>query len=174
MVNPEVSKNFRDVCSSIRALEENKENLIRRTQWGEITFENVEGDIDTIFWLVREVQNLPTHLIPESNFEDATRRLSNIKDIFDEISRFSLSGDPSSLRDEIANRFRDEVQRVMSTIGTWLPLLALRAGQIENWAAQMKATSADATRTLQDTKDQAASALKNIEASVWAARAAAG
>ena len=174
MVTPEVAKNFRDVCSSIRELEENKINLIRRTQWGEITFENIEGEIDTIFWLVRELQNLPTHLVPESNFENATQRLSNIRDIFDEISRFSLSGDPSSLRDEIANRFRDEAQRVMSTIGTWLPLLALRAGQIENWAAQMKTISADATKTLQDTKDQAASGLKDIAASVEAARAAAG
>lgn len=174
MVDPEVAINFKAACDSISELEKSSELLIKRSQWGEITFENVEREIDTVFWLVREASALPTYLIPEQNFKDATRHLSNIRNVFNEISNFTLAGDPSSLRDQIAERLRQEVQSAMSTIGVWLPLLALRAGQIENWAVQMKSISAEATTTLQDTKSKAEEHLGEIQASVQAARAAAG
>ena len=62
----------------------------------------------------------------------------------------------------------------MSEMGIWLPLLALRAGEIENWVSKMQNMSAEVTTILQDTTSRAKDGLIDIESSAQAARAAAG
>ena len=62
----------------------------------------------------------------------------------------------------------------MSTLGTWLPLLALRSGNIDNLAARTKQLNAEATAVLQDAQRQATAELREIEKIKQAAREAAG
>ena len=174
MANAEIGKQFRDVCDSISNFIGKKETLIKRQQWGEITFENAESDIETVFWIVEEARKLPIYIIPDNNFEAGTHFLIRIRQIFEQIDNFNLQGDPISLRDSIANDLKREVQGVMSEMGIWLPLLALRAGEIENWVSRMQNMSAEVTTILQDATSRADVGLRNIEANVQAARAAAG
>ncbi len=174
MVSTEAGKEFRDACDSISNFIEKKETLINRQQWGEITFENAQNDIETVFWIVEEVRKLPIYIIPENNFAAGTQYLIRIREIFEQIDGFNLSGDPISLRDNIAIELKSEVQGVMSEMGIWLPLLALRAGEIENWVSKMQNMSAEVTTILQDTTSRAKDGLIDIESSAQAARAAAG
>lgn len=107
--------------------------------------------------------------------QNTINHLTNIKTILDQIDEFTISqGDASSLRDQIAGQLLKEMERAMSTIGVWLPVLALRAGEIENWAARMKDTSAEATRILQETAEYAESRKTEIQGIAETARVAAG
>ncbi|MYE01084.1 MAG: hypothetical protein F4Y03_07350 [Alphaproteobacteria bacterium] len=109
MVTVEAGKEFRDVCDSITNYAKKKDTLIQRQQWGEITFGDAKGDIETVFWIVEEARKLPIYMIPENNFSSGTQFLVRIKQIFDQIDNFNLSGDPISIRDSISNELRHEV-----------------------------------------------------------------
>ena len=174
MASTETTQQLLAVCSSIDQFKLKKEDLIRRSQWGDINFEAVEGVIETVFWLVEETMKLPIHIIPENVVQESTQRLTNIQNNLAEIDRFSLAGQPEATRDQLSNSLKDELQRAISAVGLWLPLLALRAGEIENWAGRMRNINAEATASLEDTKQQIERDLNEIEQIKQAARAAAG
>ena len=174
MANLETAKQLLQVCGSIGGFKPKKEELIRRDEWGNINFELVDGEIDTVFWLVEETKKLPINIIPDKIVKSAAQQLTNLHGILAEIDRFSLSGEPEAARDQLSNSLKDELENAISTVGLWLPLLALRAGEIENWAGRMRDINAEATATMQKTKRQVETDLKEIEEIKQAARAAAG
>ena len=162
-------------CAAIAELAPKKESYIKRSQWGEITFEVIKNDIETVFWIVEEIRKLPIHIIPGNVIQTSTSALVRVKDVFDDIDKFTIAqGDPSSLRDGVASNLKNLTESVMSEIGIWLPVLALRAGEIENWASRMKGTSAQTTQLLQDAEAYTQTRKNEIDEIVQAARAAAG
>lgn len=175
MANTESVRLLEQTCKAIVELEPKKDSFINRPQWGAITFEKIGNDIETVFWLAQETQQLPTHILPDSIVQNTISYLSSIKDTLDQIDGFTISqGDPSSLRDQLEAQFAGQLENTMSAIGVWLPVLALRAGEIENWAARMKDASAEATRILQETAEYAESRKTEIQGIAEAARVAAG
>ena len=92
MSNLESAKQLLQVCVSIGEFEPKKEELIRRHQWGDINFEQVGGEIDTVFWLVEETKKLPIHIIPDKIVQNAANQLTNVHGILAEIDRFTLFG----------------------------------------------------------------------------------
>ncbi len=62
----------------------------------------------------------------------------------------------------------------MSAIGIWLPVLALRAGEIEDWVAKAEKTSVDTANILQATIEHLTIRKKEINEIVQATREAAG
>lgn len=162
-------------CQDIENLLPKKASFINRSQWGEINFEDIKSGIETLFWIVEEVSKLPIHVLPENIVSNSVTYLSNIKDIFEQIDTFSIAnGDPSALRDNIASNFKQQIQTLMSEIGIWLPVLALRAGEIQNWASQVKDTSTKVARVLQDAETHVTTQRNEVDKAVQAARAAAG
>lgn len=174
MADTEINREFRNICDSVSDLSSRKDQFVRREKWGEINFNAARNDIDTVFWVVEELKRLPIHLIPEQNIANSVQHLQQIKNIFDHIDSFALIGDAASTRDSITNDLNNNVQGLMSAVGIWLPLLALRAGEIENWAARMQSASVDMTKILQETKSASEKGLEEIKANVEAARVAAG
>ncbi len=175
MANESQVKELESACAAIEELSPKKEMFIRRSEWGEITFESAKKDIETVFWIVKEIVGLPIHILPESVISSSTTRLREIKNTFEGIDAFSIvQGDASSLRDSLTNNLRQEVQNLMSEIGIWLPVLALRAGEIQNWVSQTRETSTQASQILQEIKTYETTQRNEIDKAVEAARAAAG
>ena len=175
MAQQKVVAKLQEVCNSISEMSNRRPRLIHRPEWGEIDFEGGSQDIEMMFWLVDETSRLPVEILPDYVIEHTTTQFQQITERINDIEEFSVrSGDPASLRDEIINQLQSDTQNALNAIGQWLPLLALRAGEIENWTAKMKETSADMTRMLQDAEQSADTGKKNIDAAVEAARAAAG
>lgn len=174
MADVETTQQLLAACEMIGEFKPRKEELIRRRQWGDINFEMIVGEIETVFWFAEEMKNLPVNIIPNGIVTNATQRLTNIHGILAEIDRFSLSGQPEAARDDISNRLKGELENAISHIGLWLPLLALRAGEIENWAGRMRNINAEATATMEETRSRIEADLKEIEEIKQAARAAAG
>ena len=175
MANETCVRELENACEAIAELASKRGQFIERSQWGEITFREIRNDIETVFWLVEETKKLPIYALPDHIAQNTTAHFSNIKNIFDEIDGFTISqGDPSSLRNDISYRLVQEIQNAMSSIGIWLPVLALRAGEIENWAAKMQETSINVTKILQEIGEYTNERRDEIDELVRAARAAAG
>ena len=118
MANESQVKELESACAAIEELSPKKGSFINRPQWGEINFENERKDIETVFWIIEEINNLPTDVLPESVISNSTARLREIKNTFEQIDAFSIAqGDASSLRDSLANNLRGEIQSLMSEIG---------------------------------------------------------
>lgn len=168
-------RELEEACAAIMELAPRKGSFIKRSEWGVINFEIIEKDIETLFWIVEQIKKLPTDILPQSIVQNSTVYLAQAKDTFNRIDEFTIShGDPSSLRDSIANDLSVHVQNIISGIGTWLPLLAFHAGEIENWTSRIKDRSAQTNRFLQETESHITAQKEQIDESVRAARAAAG
>ncbi len=166
---------FEAACEAIKKLASQKEHYIKRGRWGELTFEDIEGDIDTIFWLVEEIGSLPIVIVDGAVIDTAVTYLSQIGEYFRQIDDFSLaSGDPNSIRNNIASKMKQQIQGAITTIGPWMPLLALRAGKIQNWSAQMKGDRDDMAELFKKADAHVEERKNEIDAAVEAARAAAG
>ena len=50
---------FVNICNSIANLESNKERYFKRSEWGEVTFELMVEDIETVFWFVTQAKKPP-------------------------------------------------------------------------------------------------------------------
>ena len=173
--NSEAVKNFQGTCESITKLSSDVDNIVSRQQWGEVNFDAIRGDIEIAFWLAEELRGSPVHLLPNTVFDQAAAHLSQMVQLFDQIDKFRISeGEAAVLRDSISDQFRQAVEAAISEVGIYLPLLALRSGQIENLSVKAKEISADMTRMMQSMRDQTDKNMKDIQSSVDAARAAAG
>ena len=159
-------------CAAIIELAPKKGSFIRRSEWGEINFEIIEKDMETVFWFVEEIKKLPTYTLPQNVVQNSTEHLTQVRKVFDIINNFKISrGDPASLRDRIAKEFSGRVQSIMSEIGIWMPLLALRAGEIENWTSGIKDVT---TRLMQETESYIEEQRNEIQKITQEARAMAG
>ena len=175
MANEAQVRELEEICTAIMELAPRKGSFIKRPEWGEINFERIEKDIATLFWIVEQIRKLPTDILPQDVVQNSMVYLTQARDIFNSIDAFTIShGDPSSLRDNIAIDLSSHVQNIISVIGTWLPLLAFHAGEIENWTSRIKDRSAETTRFLQDAESHITAQKEQIDESVRAARAAAG
>ena len=172
MANPEVVKNFLDVCESINGLDSGKMVLIDRSGRSvNKTREEVEEEVNAAFWLAEEAAKLPVHMLPNETISSATGDLNSIKIYFDQLTP---SGPRKAMPAEMDTAFSRDVDSAMSTLGTWLPLLALRSGNIENLADRTKKLNAEVAAVLEDAQRQAKAELQEIENIKQAAREAAG
>ena len=175
MAQPEVVKNFLGVCASINELAPRKEEFINHLgEWRNKSREEIEEEINTVFWLAEEAVKLPVYMMSNSILSSVASDLNRIKIFFDQVDRTAVSDKPKQSPDQIDWEFTNTVEMAMSTLGTWLPLLALRSGKIDNLAARTKKLNAEATELLQDAQQQAKVELQEIEKIKQAAREAAG
>ena len=166
---------LRRACERVNEYRGNREELIRRPEWGELTFETIEQDILSLFWFVEEILRLPVELLPDNLLLAETQHLNRARDILNDIDNFTISRkDAASSRQNIAQSLKSEVESVMQSIGLWVPLLKIRSGEIETWTAKLEAYSEEADHTLSDFNKYVVEGRSRIESAVEAARAAAG
>lgn len=151
MANQGQIEEFKARCEAVRQLASRKAHYIRRPEWGTITFEDIEGDIDMILWFVEEMASLPIAIVNDNVINQTMSHLSKVEQYFRQIGDFSLvQRDPNSMRRGIVSSMKTEIQGAISTMGPWIPLLALRAGKIQNWNAQMKGDRDDMAELLRE------------------------
>ena len=175
MADPQVVENFLGVCTSINELAPRKEEFINLLgEWGDKPREEIEEELSTAFWLAEEVVKLPVNMMPNRTLSNIARDLNGIKICLDRVDHTAGSDKPKQSPARMDWEFSNAVEMAMSTLGTWLPLLALRSGNIENLAARTKKLNAEATAVLRDAQRQARNELQEIEEIKQAAREAAG
>ena len=132
---------LKDRCEVILDLAKDKKKLINRNEWGEINFNDIEPKLDIIVWVSNSIvdstslSELPDHVINGTH-----QQLETICQQMLKISEFDIkSGNAAQTRDNYASNFRRYADQVLSQIGLWLPVLALRTGEIENWQEKCRA-----------------------------------
>ena len=91
MVNNSQADELKELCSSIGELKSESSRYIKRAEWGEITFESIENEIETVFWLVEQLNQLPIQVLPDQIIANALGGFQAISQLFDRISQYAYA-----------------------------------------------------------------------------------
>ena len=175
MVDKTRIEELESLCHSIEEIGSTVDHYVTRTEWGEISFKSIKSEMDFVFWIVGQIKELNKEIIPDNVAQTLINHLSRFQTIFSEIDQFKISvGDASSTSAGISQNFRNEFEGFFSNLSSWLPLLALRAGDIENWTAKVKEASTESNNLLEESRISIENKFAEIELIVQAARTAAG
>ena len=168
---------LKQICETIVAIVPDTNSFVKRTRWGRINFEDIKEEIETLVWLVREIQKLPPDIIHESIIDETLNHLSVLLKILMEIRDFDIKtviDAPVAWQENISKNFKERYIHVIHTASRWLPLLVLRSGKIENLTAKMQDANSDITEMLQSTEGYMEERKEEIEKIMREARAVAG
>ena len=166
---------LKKMCRQIGEFKPDSSRLIKRAEWGEVTFESIENQVELVFWLVEQLNQLPIQVVPDQNIIDLTSRLQRMSQHFSRIDQFKISSrDSLSLHHQIARDFKQEFDQFMMAIGLWIPLLAMKAGDFESLTAKMREFSVQGDKVIEELLKKAKSSREEVESIVQTARATAG
>ena len=145
MATIEQCAELKSACSYILTAEEKKE-YYERPGWGEMSFRGIRPHLEMIIWIAQELMPLPEHhlrIIPSSNIKSATGCLREIAANLRDIDNFKISQENAlSIQSQYITSFINNAERVIGTIGSWMPLLAMRDQEKEDLSAIKEARDA--------------------------------
>ena len=115
----ESTTNYRDV------------DLVRRDDWGAITFDSVKEHITYAINMTSSLTQMPLESLTDQAANDLQSHMPAVASLFARINDFGIEqGDASAMRNEIAIQVKDTVEQMHTTYSKWLPYLAYQRGDI--------------------------------------------
>lgn len=151
-----------------------QKDLIRRPQWGEITFEKAEADLQRAKDVITYLNELPIDVLPDSVVTNTINMLNNLLPILTQIDGFTLNsaGAPGAQRDSLSGQLHLQVDSVYNVIGLWIPFLAYKKGDIAENVGKLSKAVAEAQEALNKAKLTVTSKYAEIDEIISAARTA--
>lgn len=152
---------------------ENQGSLITRSQWGDITFIDIESDVDSIYGIVHLLNGLPLERLPR----DAVNEIQNVlTDSFTWIQRIDKftnhDGSPTQKKQEIASNINSMQENLYRRTHQWIPFLAYLKGDIPAQLGAITTSVGEAEKTNRDFEKYVVDKQKSIDDAVSAAREA--
>lgn len=129
-----MSTEIEDVKDIIETLVEyDQERLIeRRDEWGAVTFEEIETEIDQMYSLFGVLQSSDLSWLPNDEITPIATTLSNIKALFEKIDEFSTaSNNTENIQQEIYNTAIELTNSLKKTAGQHVSLLQGMSSSID-------------------------------------------
>jgi hypothetical protein len=157
-----------------KALAVFQKDLVRRSQWGEITFEKAEPDLQRAKDVLVYLKELPLNVLPDGIASNTTSTVQNLIPILTQIDGFTLTSGqaPAAQRDGISNQLHAQVDSLYNAVGVWIPFLAYKKGDIAENVGKLSNAVEAAEAELVAAKKMAEERRKEIDEIVAAARTA--
>ena len=173
MATQENQKRLNEVCIRILAFfDEDHPSLVRRPEWGSITFEAGEATMDSLRQLATLIVELPFDLAPEDVVQNTSSYLDSAAGTLSEIDGFDSVQRTGADRDNLVNTLNSHAQAALQTIGSWLAVAGVLSGKLQAWTSEAKQTRDNLQRVLDQATGYATEQRAAIDAAVDAARAA--
>lgn len=162
MIDTAKVKALKDVNNKI--LSYNKDNLIKRTKWGEITFEKSRSDYDRIFWFCTQLDTYPVEVLPISIINTFTNVLTRVFNDLSNIDKFTITnGNPTGTRDTFSNNLHNSVEDLYTNCVLWIPFLAHQKGDVERNIKNLSQTLVDANTFASTQKSEIENKAKELD-----------
>lgn len=156
-----------------RILAHKQEELITRSKWGEITFEDRRSDFERIYWFVSQLSAYPVEVLPDSILNSFASALKTIANHLDQIDKFSVqSNNPTGTRDSLSNNLHQYTDSLYLQCASWIPFLAHQKGDVARNIANLTKSVKDADEIVTKSKSDIAQKSKEIEDIIQTAREA--
>ena len=114
-----------------RILAFDKNSLISRPKWGEITFEEARADLERVYWISSQLKNYPIEVLPDQTIAQITSQLEHVANHIAEIDKFSIqSGDPGGTRNSLTTRLHKYTDDLYLHCAHWISFLAHQKGDV--------------------------------------------
>jgi hypothetical protein len=150
-----------------------RDSLIERDKWGEITFEAATGDIDRIFQVVGYLTILPIEYLPEKVLNQADAALKEVIQIFTQIDAFSISAaNAPQTRDQHVATIKQRADTLYERIAQWIPFLAYQKGDVTENIKKLTESVASADTIVTNAKNDIETKQGEIQEIITKAREA--
>lgn len=109
----------------------NRDTLIKREKWGEISFEKSKGEFSQIFWFSDQIKSYPLDTLPDSVASTMLQSLNDTYSKLKAIDSFSINqGNPSGTSAQLSQELHSSVDRLFLNCAQWIPFLAHQNGDV--------------------------------------------
>ena len=173
MISQEMLATLKIAISSITKYK-NTPLVKRSTEWGKITFEDIESDINNVLTVTSSLEEMPLDHLTDAAAEELQTHMSLVAELFERIDTFDLSqGIPNDMRNQIVREFKPTADGMHMHCSRWLPYLAYQRGDIAENISQLKSAISRAERQLSDAESYQNDKKEEVDKIVVATRKAA-
>ena len=98
----------------------NRDTLIKREKWGEISFEKSKGQFSQIFWFSDQIKSYPLDTLPDSVANTMLQSLNDTYSKLKAIDNFSINqGNPSGTSAQLSQELHTSVDRLFLNCAQW-------------------------------------------------------
>lgn len=128
-------------------------DLVRRDDWGAITFDSVKEHITYAINMTSSLTQMPLESLTDQAANDLQSHMPAVASLFARINDFGIEqGDASAMRNEIAIQVKQTVEQMHTTYSKWLPYLAYQRGDIARNIGKLEDAIRGADTQLADAK----------------------
>ena len=171
MATPDTITQLVDGLKSITKYRET--NLVRRPEWGGITFEVASQDIDMALSIAQDLSEMPLEHLTEDAASGIASHLPSVAEVLANIDGFTLAGNVDQARDDLVESVRGEAEGLRNAAAIWIPYLAYRRGDVAENLERLRGVIEEASREAEEAKEAASAKSAQLDAIVEASRTAA-
>lgn len=148
--------------------------LLKRSEWGTITFEKGELNFHRVFDIANSLRVLPVELLTDATVAQITEALNQVHQFVLQINLFSLenSGNPTAVRDQYLNQLQASADVLFTHASPWIPFLAYQQGDVSKNISNLNASVAKANSMIGEAKKEIEEKRKEIDTIIIQAREA--
>ncbi len=146
--------------------------LIRRSDWGTITFKIASQDIELALSIASDLSAMPLMYLTDQAAQDIMAQIPHVSTHLQLIDEFKLEGDASKNRNNIAAHLKNAVAALHTAASQWIPYLAYKRGDFSANIKQIETAVTDARHRLDKAETYAAAKREEVDKIVHLTREA--
>lgn len=169
MATAQQIQELQNIVGQINGL--NRETLIKRDKWGEITFEKSKGEFSQVFWFSDQIKSYPLDALPDSIVVTMVRYLGEVWSRLKAIDSFSINqGNAAATSTQLSQDLRNSVDQLFVNCAQWIPFLAHQNGDVVRNINALVERTKEAGQILEKSRAQCAEKQDEVQKIVQAAR----
>ncbi|MFN3408605.1 MAG: hypothetical protein ACK45B_06405 [Limisphaerales bacterium] len=129
MANDAIVKQLQAACDKVLSFDRDK--LVKRSEWGTISFERGERDFRRIFDIANWLKAMPCEVLTDAIVQSITQALENCRSHIEQIDHFTIeSGNPAGNRDSLLSNLAASADQLFMQASPWIPFLAYQKGDV--------------------------------------------
>jgi hypothetical protein len=151
-----------------------RNRLMKRVDWGTISFEKGEPDFQRIFGIADYLKLLPVEILTDETVNKIVQAIQQCVSIFNAINTFTLenSGTPASVRDQQLVTLKSVADNLFTQASPWIPFLAYQKGDVSKNIADLNSAATKAAGMIGEAQKEIAEKRKEIDVIIVQAREA--
>jgi hypothetical protein len=146
-----------------KALEYQQKDMIRRNQWGSITFEKASHDLERIFAILAHLRVLPLEHLTDQAAAQIKSELDQVVSHLDSIDKFNIEqANPTQVRDSLVNAVHQRADQFYTVATPWIPFLAYQKGDVSKNIEALTKSVSDANTLVERAKEDITQKHKEI------------
>jgi cation transport ATPase len=150
-----------------------KENLIKRTEWGTINLEEAKPDFDKIYDIINYLNILPLDILTVNAINAIKGAVKQVNDNFEQINQFSIeSANPADQRNNFVTQIQNQADALYTQASPWIPFLAYQKGDVSQNIESLTKSVQEAGTLIESAKNSISEKEKEIQDIITKAREA--